>query len=70
MGDFSSRDRILKGDIEDVLIDIDRKERELQLFDEEIKALLKKKEILEDEIESAYLEKKRLDDELRSLENE
>lgn len=67
MGDFSSEDRVIKGQIEDLQIDIDRKERELSGFDAEIKGLLRKKELLEAEIEEHYVEMKRLQQELRSL---
>lgn len=67
MGDFSSEDRVIKGQIEDLQIDIDRKERELSGFDGEIKGLLRKKELLEAEIEEHYVEMKRLQQELRSL---
>lgn len=70
MGDFSSPDRVLRGQIEDVQIDIDRKERELRTFDDDLKTLLRKKEIIEAEIEEKYEEKKRLERELRSLDIE
>lgn len=70
MREFSHPIRKIEGEIEDLQIEIDRKEQELKQATDEFAALSKKKELLEIEIEEFYAEKKRKIQEKRRLEFE
>lgn len=70
MGDFRDEDKVLRGHIEDVQVEIDRKQRTLSGFESEISTLLKQKEVLEVDIEDLYKEKQKLEQDLRRYLNE
>lgn len=70
MGDFRDPEKVLSGQIEDVQVEIDRKERELFGYDDEMKALERRKELLESEIEDLLKEQQKLEQELRQVRNE
>ena len=70
MREFSHPLRKIEGEIEDLQIEIDRKEQELKQVTDDFAVLAKKKELLETEIEEMYAEKKRKIQEQRRLEFE
>lgn len=70
MGDFRDADKVLRGEIEDVQVLIDRKEKEISGVHAEMDALKRKNETIEIDIEELYSEKKKLDQALRRVENE
>ncbi len=69
-GDFSDEIRKLKGDLEDLRQDKDRKHKELTASEEDIRQATRKKELLEDEIEEMMNEEKRLENEIERIEIE
>lgn len=70
MGDFRDADKVLRGEIEDVQVLIDRKEKEISAIHAEMDALKRKNEMFEIDIEELYSEKKKLGQALRRVENE
>ncbi|MBU1119440.1 hypothetical protein KKH43_06175 [Patescibacteria group bacterium] len=70
MSDFSDPIKQMTGEIEDVQVDIDRKERELLTLTQEVASLSKRQELLEDELEKMYKEKTGLEQKRRTLEYE
>ncbi len=70
MGDFRDPDKVLSGEIEDVQVQIDRKEKELSEIHAEMDTLKRKNEMLEIDIEELYSEKQKLDQALRRVERE